>query len=452
MKVAVEEIELGQDLGKGEFGIVSAGVLRRSGMEPINVAVKRLTSSDLQAQELFIFEAHLQTMLMDHKNILKLLGVQVDKRPVMIVTELMVGGDLLKHLRDHRSDNTISVTNMSMAILQLADAMQYLQRNRVVHRDLAARNVLIGADITDVRLADFGMSRQMLDKDYYKKTSDDKIPVKWMSPEAIQFKVYTHASDAWSFGILMWEIFSLGTAPWAAYSNLEAVVAVANGQRLSSPDLCPPVIFQLMSTCWQQNPEDRPSFYKIFQEMCMHCGITENKSFRHVSTSNMRHSLDFAARGTDAKRGSKATMERSLSIASQGNSSSFDAESRYSSSTVGPATASRRMSTMSNKKASIVELNASMRHDYVDLITEEAEGGTIITIADAPSAEAQDLAGEEVEERESEEVAVAVPVAVAVAGAGAGQTQDAGHAVVLEMHEVNPVVTLSGPHTQFSEV
>ena len=101
----------------------------------------------------------------------------------------------------------------------------------MIHRDLAARNVLCGENNL-VKLADFGMSRNVYESDYYKKTSDDRVPVKWMAPESVNDRLYTNLSDVWSFGILCWEVLSFAQAPYAEYTAMEVSVFGAPRRRL----------------------------------------------------------------------------------------------------------------------------------------------------------------------------------------------------------------------------
>jgi len=149
-----------------------------------------------------------------------------------------------------------------------------MAEHRFVHRDLAARNVLVGAHVADVRLADFGLSRQLRGgTDYYRKQSNDKVPVKWMPLEAIQHRKYSEASDVYSFGVVTWEIFTLGEAPWATLSPVEAVLAVATGSRLARPERCSEDIYAMMTACWAENPVDRPQWMVLNRELDRMLGI-----------------------------------------------------------------------------------------------------------------------------------------------------------------------------------
>jgi serine/threonine protein kinase len=124
--------------------------------------------------------------------------------------------------------------------------MSYLEQRKVVHRDLAARNVLVGSSgLETVKLSDVGLSRTLATSDYYRKKSDNKVPVKWMAPESIVDRVYTSASDVWSFGVLCWEVFSYGAAPYPGRNASDVVVDLLAGYRLPCPEACPAEVFGL---------------------------------------------------------------------------------------------------------------------------------------------------------------------------------------------------------------
>merc|ERR1719201_1657624 len=151
----------------------------------------------------------------------------------MIGCELLQGGDLLSYIRRNEDQGRPAITTADgvIALRGCAEAIRYLHNVCIVHRDVAARNVLVGNDIRDVRISDLGLSRRMHGgKDYYRKESEDKIPVKWMPIEAIQYRKYSAGSDAWSFGVLVWEVFSGGQSPWPLHSAVETVLAVAQGK------------------------------------------------------------------------------------------------------------------------------------------------------------------------------------------------------------------------------
>lgn len=137
--------------------------------------------------------------------------------------------------------------------------MEYLASHHFVHRDLAARNVLVGDSLT-VKISDFGLSRDIYSSDYYRVQSKSLLPVRWMPPESIMYGKFTTDSDVWSFGVILWEVFSYGLQPYFGYTNQEVIEMVRSRQLLSQPEDCPARMYGLMVECWHEMPTRRPSF------------------------------------------------------------------------------------------------------------------------------------------------------------------------------------------------
>lgn len=145
---------------------------------------------------------------------------------------------------------------------QIAAGMAYLSERKFVHRDLATRNCLVGEEMV-VKIADFGLSRNIYSADYYKANENDAIPIRWMPPESIFYNRYTTESDVWAYGVVLWEIFSHGMQPYYGMGHEEVIYYVRNGQILSCPENCPLELYNLMRLCWSTLPSDRPSFSSI---------------------------------------------------------------------------------------------------------------------------------------------------------------------------------------------
>jgi len=146
--------------------------------------------------------------------------------------------------------------------------MQYLAEMSYVHRDLAARNVLVNSQLV-CKIADFGLSREISESaiDGAYTTRGGKIPVRWTAPEAIAFRKFTSSSDAWSFGIVMWEVMSYGERPCWDWTNQEVIKQIEKGFRLPAPMDCPEALHQLMLDCWQRERAHRPSFGNIVKTL-----------------------------------------------------------------------------------------------------------------------------------------------------------------------------------------
>lgn len=149
--------------------------------------------------------------------------------------------------------------------MDVAAGMLYLEGKNCIHRDLAARNCLVGENNT-LKISDFGMSRQE-DGGVYSSSGLKQIPIKWTAPEALNYGRYSSESDVWSFGILLWETFSLGVCPYPGMTNQQAREQVERGYRMSAPQNCPEEIFTIMMKCWDYKPENRPKFSDLHKEL-----------------------------------------------------------------------------------------------------------------------------------------------------------------------------------------
>ncbi|XP_072716347.1 tyrosine-protein kinase Fer isoform X6 [Mycteria americana] len=254
-----EDVTLGELLGKGNFGEVYKGTLK----DKTPVAVK--TCKEDLPQELkikFLSEARILKQY-DHPNIVKLIGVCTQRQPIYIVMELVPGGDFLSFLRKKKDE--LKTKQLVKFSLDAASGMAYLESKNCIHRDLAARNCLVG-ESNILKISDFGMSRQE-DDGVYSSSGLKQIPIKWTAPEALNYGRYTSESDVWSFGILLWETFSLGVCPYPGMTNQQAREQVEKGYRMSAPQKCPEEIYKIMQRCWDYKPENRPKFSEIQKEL-----------------------------------------------------------------------------------------------------------------------------------------------------------------------------------------
>ncbi|XP_077625916.1 muscle, skeletal receptor tyrosine-protein kinase isoform X5 [Crocuta crocuta] len=286
-------IEYVRDIGEGAFGRVFQA--RAPGLLPYEpftmVAVKMLkeeASADMQAD--FQREAALMAEF-DNPNIVKLLGVCAVGKPMCLLFEYMAYGDLNEFLRSMSPHPVCSLSHSDLSgraqaaspappplscaeqlciARQVAAGMAYLSERKFVHRDLATRNCLVGENMV-VKIADFGLSRNIYSADYYKANENDAIPIRWMPPESIFYNRYTTESDVWAYGVVLWEIFSYGLQPYYGMAHEEVIYYVRDGHILSRPEDCPLELYNLMRLCWSKLPADRPSFpsiHRILQRMC----------------------------------------------------------------------------------------------------------------------------------------------------------------------------------------
>ncbi|XP_012286395.1 tyrosine-protein kinase Fer isoform X1 [Orussus abietinus] len=251
-----DDVILLDKIGRGNFGDVYKAQLKTC---KTDVAVKtcKVTLPDEQKKK-FLQEGRILKQY-DHPNIVKLIGICVQKQPIMIVMELVPGGSLLTYLR--KNSSTIIQREQLRMCKDAAAGMRYLESKYCIHRDLAARNCLVGFDCI-VKISDFGMSRE--EEEYIVSDGMKQIPIKWTAPEALNFGKYTSLCDVWSYGVLIWEIFSKGGNPYSGMSNSHAREKIDSGYRMPAPDGTPDEMYRLMLRCWEYEPEKRPHFDQIY--------------------------------------------------------------------------------------------------------------------------------------------------------------------------------------------
>uniref|UniRef100_A0A8K9XD00 receptor protein-tyrosine kinase n=1 Tax=Oncorhynchus mykiss TaxID=8022 RepID=A0A8K9XD00_ONCMY len=288
-----------EKLGEGQFGEVHLCEIEspqelpnlefpfnvRKG-RPLLVAVKILRpDASKNARNDFLKEGKILSRLKD-PNIIRLLGVCVSSDPLCMVTEYMESGDLNQYL-SHRvlldktgpthNTPTISYPALIAMASQIASGMKFLSSLNFVHRDLATRNCLVGGEKGEsggdrggerpIKIADFGMSRNLYAGDYYRIQGRAVLPIRWMAWECILMGKFTTASDVWAFGVTLWEMLSV--CQEQPYSNLTDEQVIDNAGEffrdhgrqvyLSRPDVCPQGLYDLMLSCWNRDCKDGSS-------------------------------------------------------------------------------------------------------------------------------------------------------------------------------------------------
>uniref|UniRef100_A0A8C7UVL0 receptor protein-tyrosine kinase n=1 Tax=Oncorhynchus mykiss TaxID=8022 RepID=A0A8C7UVL0_ONCMY len=357
-----DRLRLGKTLGHGAFGkVVEASAF---GIDKLStcktVAVKMLKGgATTNERKALMSELKILIHIGHHLNVVNLLGACTKPGgPLMMIVEYCKYGNLSNYLRSKRADFIVYKVNQQLSeilelikrrlesvastgssassgfvedksycdseeeeeedlykrvltmedlicyIFQVAKGMEFLASRKCIHRDLAARNILLSENNV-VKICDFGLARDIYkDPDYVRK-GDARLPLKWMAPEAIFDKIYTTQSDVWSFGVLMWEIFSLGASPYPGlHIDEDFCCRLKEGTRMRAPEYSSSEIYQTMLDCWQAEPGDRPTFTELVERLGdllqasvqqvrspWHCSIIPST---HEGTTNLKLTVDDA--------------------------------------------------------------------------------------------------------------------------------------------------------------
>ena len=299
-----------RQLGQGNFGVVFQGKADGlvEGENETLIAVKTLKEeASSEGLENFVHEAKLMFSF-DHPNIIKIYAVCMGDLPYYMIFEYMEKGDLTQFLHSSassiqrrymnpfafrsRTESQLSnnppdldASQLTEICRQVAAGMEYLAEKKHVHRDLACRNCLVRTVKNGfvIKIGDFGMSHNLYSRDYYKVNGQAILPVRWMSPEAVVYGKFSTAGDVWSFGVVMWEIFSFAMQPYYGTSNEQVTESIRKGRILQKPHDCPNKMYDVMKECWSMNPKERPTFTELHQIL---------KECRLPSSSDRFPSLD----------------------------------------------------------------------------------------------------------------------------------------------------------------
>ncbi|XP_062375865.1 fibroblast growth factor receptor 2 isoform X4 [Sardina pilchardus] len=305
-----DKLTLGKPLGEGCFGQVvmaeALGIDKDKPKEAVTVAVKMLkddaTEKDLSD---LVSEMEMMKMIGKHKNIINLLGACTQDGPLYVIVEYASKGNLREYLRARRppgmeysydiarvSDEQLTFKDLVSCTYQVARGMEYLASQKCIHRDLAARNVLV-TESNVMKIADFGLARDVHNIDYYKKTTNGRLPVKWMAPEALFDRVYTHQSDVWSFGVLMWEIFTLGGSPYPGIPVEELFKLLKEGHRMDKPGNCTNELYMMMKDCWHAISSQRPTFKQLVEDLDRILTLATNEEYLDLRAPPEQYSPSF---------------------------------------------------------------------------------------------------------------------------------------------------------------
>ena len=326
-----------RDLGQGQFGVVVQAEAKNivPGVEKSTVAIKVLKEgASMQVKREFFREATLMHTF-DHPNIVKLLGVCIDQEPLCMVFEFMELGDLNNFLRQNAPEKWgshpsltrsghfqpkqagLTIQQLVNICINIAAGLEYLAQNHFVHRDMATRNCLVSRNLL-VKISDFGLSQDIYSTDYFRLGDSELLPIRWMPPESIMYAKFTVQSDIWSFGVVLWEVFSFGVQPYYSLSNEEVVQHVRDGNVMTRPEGCPQEIYDLMLDCWAMSTEDRPTAGEI------HSGLMrwtpdlsaslqqQQQQVKHTNYQNMATIREYALQTSTRSEGEPFVPDMSI--------------------------------------------------------------------------------------------------------------------------------------------
>ncbi|KAL4228426.1 hypothetical protein ACF0H5_011473 [Mactra antiquata] len=283
-EIARKDVRLVELIAKGSYVEVWRGRMRKYPRrnEIMKVAIKRIMSEACDKERrYFLAELEVMKAIQPHPNILPLIGCYTGSDPWLIMVEYAVEGSLYQYLQHHRpgdlrveinSDrrDSVSVRNQQLTSLkllsltaQIVSGLQHINRFKMVFYRLRASNILVCKGGT-CKLSGFGFGVDITERNMYESNS---LPLRWMSPECLVDNVFNTKTDVWSFGILFWEIVHFGHLPYPDMGPQEVTEKIHTGYRMPQPIHCSGDLYNLMLMCWAENPENRPSFGDIMQNL-----------------------------------------------------------------------------------------------------------------------------------------------------------------------------------------
>ncbi|CAH2991885.1 unnamed protein product [Chilo suppressalis] len=291
-------------IGEGAFGQVfraqAVDIDGKKGEQIVAVKTLKENASEKEKTDL-IQELIVMKNLGTHPNVVRLIGCCTEKEPTLVIMEFVSVGKLQQFLRDSRAERHYGNTHGSQFLtsrdlthfaFQIARGMEFLSSKGIIHRDLAARNVLITEERT-CKVADFGLARDVGGTHVYERKSDGRLPIRWMAPESLYDDIFSVKSDIWSFGVLLWEIVTLGSTPYPGMSAGDVMRKVHSGYRLEKPEHCRRELYNIMYYCWEAKPTDRPDFKEVVamleRLLCTETDYIELERFPDHSYYNVQH-------------------------------------------------------------------------------------------------------------------------------------------------------------------
>ncbi|XP_074634705.1 fibroblast growth factor receptor 1-like isoform X1 [Acropora palmata] len=306
-EVARNDVKVEKIIGKGAFGQVAKGTGKnlpfRSGETSLAIKMVKANAPESDKRDLKS-ELELMKTLKPHPHVIKLLGCVTESEPLLVLIEYVPYGDLLGYLRKSRGLNdtyykdpdikpktSLTSQHLMKFAWEIADGMSYLSLRKVIHRDLAARNVLVGERET-CKITDFGMARDVQEENIYERKTKGRLPVKWTVYESLLYGQYTTKSDVWSYGVVLYEISTIGGSPYPRMEGRKIASSLQQGYRMPKPDHVDNDLYQIMMNCWQSEPEARPSFNDLTQQLKRMENQNKNLIKMHIYDNTLYANLE----------------------------------------------------------------------------------------------------------------------------------------------------------------
>ncbi|XP_039288327.1 proto-oncogene tyrosine-protein kinase receptor Ret [Nilaparvata lugens] len=322
-----ERMKIDFCLGEGEFGkVLKAQATNIAGIPGVTtVAVKTLKDGAGEAELADLLSEYQMLKELSHPNVIKLLGASTAPGgPVYLIMEFANHGCLKSYLRRHRpventnnpgvaaravNEHSVTPKDILSFAWQIAKGMAYLSDMKLVHRDLAARNVLVASGKV-CKISDFGLTRDIYMDETYLKRSKGKVPVKWMALESLSDQIYTIKSDVWGFGILLWELVTMGSSPYPGIAVQNLFFLLKSGYRMEKPTKCSDKLYDIMTSCWFENPSQRPTFHQL--EHSLETMLEDGIDYLELDTwfaSNRLYFSDLLQKDTTLDSGNSSDTE-----------------------------------------------------------------------------------------------------------------------------------------------
>uniref|UniRef100_A0A0N4ZQW6 Protein kinase domain-containing protein n=1 Tax=Parastrongyloides trichosuri TaxID=131310 RepID=A0A0N4ZQW6_PARTI len=257
------------------------------------IAIKILPkNADEKARENFLHEIEIMKRIGYHDNVVGMVGCITKIQPNALIMEYCENKDLYQFVKNMKAELVINNYSIDKRLsfqrclltfcMQITSGMKYLVSKGIIHRDLAARNIMID-NKNNIKIGDFGLCLEIGESDtstwmengsIQRKNAISntqtykcqKLPVKWLSPESLRYTIFTHSSDVWSFGMVMYEMYSFGGVPFHDVEPSDLLNHILKGCRPEQPEFASEEIYNIMERCWNENSEERPTFDELISE------------------------------------------------------------------------------------------------------------------------------------------------------------------------------------------